>query len=61
MSGYEDNLTKAQDYLRRFRENVTGHFIDGQFEVPSEAQTFENLTPADNTSLGDIVAGSERI
>jgi len=60
MSGYEDNLTKAQDYLRRFRENVTGHFIDGQFEVPSEAQTFENLTPADNTSLGDIVAGSEQ-
>lgn len=60
MTVFEDNLSKSQNYLRRFSETVTGHFINGQFEVPLQAQTFENLAPADNTSLGKIVAGTEQ-
>ncbi|MBT6668022.1 MAG: 5-carboxymethyl-2-hydroxymuconate semialdehyde dehydrogenase, partial [Gammaproteobacteria bacterium] len=54
----EENLGKAKAYLQRFGDNITGHFINGQFEVPTNAETFENFTPVDNTTLGKIVAGS---
>ena len=54
----EGNLGKAKSYLQRFGDNITGHFINGQFEVPTNAETFENFTPVDNTTLGKIVAGS---
>ena len=54
----EENLDKAKSYLKRFSENIAGHFINGQFEVPTNAETFENFTPVDNTTLGKIVSGS---
>ena len=59
MSEYDANLSKAKGYLERFSEKITGHYINGQFELPSGAETFENLTPVDNTSLGKIVSGTE--
>nr|MCS5575453.1 aldehyde dehydrogenase family protein [Pseudomonadales bacterium] len=59
MSGYADNLVKAEAYLGRFSSDVTGHFIDGHFSVPENAATFENLTPTDNSSLGHVVQGTE--
>ena len=55
---HEDNLSKAQAYLDPFSGAVTGHFINGQFVVPEGRDTFENLTPVDNTRLGDVVAGT---
>ena len=59
MSVYADNLAKAESYLGRFRSAVMGHFIDGDFSVPENATTFDNLTPTDNSSLGDVVQGTE--
>ena len=56
----EENLGKAKSYLQRFSENITGHFINGQFEVPTNAETFENFTPVDNTTLGKVVSGSNQ-
>ena len=55
---HEDNLSKAQAYLDPFSGAVTGHLINGQFVVPEGRDTFENLTPVDNTRLGDVVAGT---
>lgn len=58
MSGHNDNLAKAVGFLQRFRDSTTGHFIDGRFEVSPGAETFDNLTPADNTSLGRVASGT---
>ncbi len=54
-----DNVQRAERYLQRFAENVTGHLINGAFVVPQGAETFANLTPVDNTPLGQVVAGTE--
>ncbi len=59
MSEHEANLEKAQNYLGRFSENVTGHYITGEFELPAGFETFDNLTPVDNTSIGKVVSGTE--
>ncbi len=52
------NQQLAAQYLQRFRDTVTGHFINGAWHVPAGAETFSNLTPIDNSSLGQVVAGS---
>ncbi|MEM7077509.1 MAG: 5-carboxymethyl-2-hydroxymuconate semialdehyde dehydrogenase [Pseudomonadota bacterium] len=58
MSEYEANLELAQAHLQRFQTEVVGHVIDGQKLLPDGAETFANLSPSDNESLGDVVAGS---
>jgi 5-carboxymethyl-2-hydroxymuconic-semialdehyde dehydrogenase len=58
MSDFEQNLQAANQYLQRFRANVTGHYIDGEFTVPDGSATYDNTTPTDNSSLGQVVEGS---
>lgn len=58
MSGYATNKAGADGYLQRFQSTVTGHYIDGEMIVPENAETYSNITPVDNSSLGDVVAGS---
>lgn len=52
------NQNLAAQYLRGFREQTTGHFIQGEWLVPPQATSFDNLSPIDNTSLGQVVAGT---
>ena len=59
MSDYADNLERANGYLERFREAPTGHFINGRPVETANATTFANLSPIDNESLGEVVAGTE--
>lgn len=54
----EENIKKAEAYLQRFKDNVTGHFINGQAHAGSSGRTFENTTPVDNTAIGNIAEGS---
>ncbi len=54
----QENVRKAEGFLRRFREEVTTHFIGGRPHRGSSGRTFENLTPVDNTSLGRIDEGT---
>lgn len=54
----EQNLATAQQYLARFRDNTLGHFINGEWTLGSKGETFDNLTPTDNTSLGKVVRGT---
>ncbi len=58
MSGHTENLAAAGQFLRRFADETTGHFIDGRFEVPTGAETFDNFTPVDNSILGRVVQGT---
>ena len=56
---FVDNEARATRYLSRFKKSVTGHFIDGEWVATQGQQTFTNLDPATNKSLGEIVAGTE--
>lgn len=58
MPDYQSNLDTARSFLQPFRDTVTGHFINGERVVPPNRETFDNLTPTDNTSLGQVVAGT---
>ena len=58
MSEFESNRSAAASYLRPYRDAVTGHYINGAMVVPAGCETFDNLTPTDNSSLGRVVAGS---
>jgi len=52
MSTFEENVKSAQSYLSRFKNNITGHHIAGKAVLASDAKTYTNITPVDNTALG---------
>lgn len=52
------NIDKAQQYLTRFKGTTLGHYINGSWTLGSEGDTFDNLTPVDNSSLGKVVKGT---
>ena len=58
----QDTFTAYQDranrYLQRFQEQPLGHFIAGRWCPTDAAALFDNINPADNTSLGQVVAGT---
>ncbi|QIB65877.1 5-carboxymethyl-2-hydroxymuconate semialdehyde dehydrogenase [Kineobactrum salinum] len=58
MADFEGNKSAAEGYLQRFHDQVTGHYLNGEMRVPPGAETFSNLTPSDNSSLGQVVAGT---
>ncbi len=58
MSAAKTNIELAEGYLQRFRAQSLGHVIAGETLVPAGAEVFANLSPADNLSLGDVVAGT---
>ncbi|MBB1274630.1 5-carboxymethyl-2-hydroxymuconate semialdehyde dehydrogenase [Psychromonas sp. SR45-3] len=57
MSEFENNLSRAKNYLSRFKNVPLGHFVDGEFY--SNQSTFTNFTPVDNTSIGEVSEGTE--
>ncbi len=58
MSELEANLALAKEYLIRFKETTTGHFINGKLVLSSRCETYTNVTPVDNSSLGEVVIGT---
>lgn len=56
---FQDNLDRATRYLERFKATTTGHYINGHWQSTDDVETFENIEPASNTSLGNIVAGTD--
>jgi len=55
---FEQNLAKAGEHLARFRGDVLPHFIGGRHDLGRTAERFENLCPADGSSLGSVVSGT---
>lgn len=58
MSAFENNIKSAQAYLERFKTKVTGHHIGGKPVLASDAKTYTNITPMNNTSLGEVAIGT---
>lgn len=56
MSEFEQNKSRAKQYLARFKDAPVGHFIGGEFYTNDE--TFTNHTPVDNSAIGEISKGS---
>lgn len=54
----KENLKKAEGYLKRFRDQATAHWVNGEPYAGSSGKSFENLTPVDNSSLGTVADGS---
>ncbi|GAA6152889.1 5-carboxymethyl-2-hydroxymuconate semialdehyde dehydrogenase [Pseudoteredinibacter isoporae] len=57
MSSFSHNKETAEHYLQRFLQSTTGHFINGQMVANGNAETYDNLSPINNESLGRVVAG----
>lgn len=55
---FQQNSDRARGYLERFARETTGHYIDGKWLDTEAAETYDNIGPADNQSLGNIVAGT---
>jgi 5-carboxymethyl-2-hydroxymuconic-semialdehyde dehydrogenase len=58
MSDFQSNLKAAHSFLARFRAKPTGHFINGNFVVPEGNELFENRSPVDQSSLGEIAVAT---
>lgn len=58
MTDFNHNLSAANQYLARFNQTATGHFINGQWTLGQNGKPFDNLSPVDNQSLGQVMAGS---
>ncbi|MBR9908968.1 MAG: 5-carboxymethyl-2-hydroxymuconate semialdehyde dehydrogenase [Gammaproteobacteria bacterium] len=58
MSVLAENQAKAAKYLEQFRQAPVGHFINGKHVLPEGATLYDNVTPTDNSVLGQVVAGT---
>ena len=58
MSDFEQNKQRAAEYLRRFREEPTGHFINGEWTMGTGNSAVDNLTPVDNSVIGKLAEGT---
>ncbi|MEQ8661886.1 MAG: 5-carboxymethyl-2-hydroxymuconate semialdehyde dehydrogenase [Gammaproteobacteria bacterium] len=58
MSALDGNLTELAHYLARFRDAPLGHFIDGRADAGQGGRYFDNLTPVDNSVIGQVAAGT---
>ena len=58
MSDLDRSVRKARKYMARFRKEPLGHFINGRSVKGKSKETFENISPVDNSRLGDVWSGT---
>jgi len=59
MSDLDRNQTIAEDSLARFRSQTLSHFINGAPDKGRSGETFEAVTPIDNSVIGSVASGNE--
>jgi len=55
---FEKHIAKARRFMASFRKEPLGHFINGRVVKGKSKETFENITPVDNSRLGDVWSGT---
>ena len=55
---FATNCQDADGQLKRFRTGTLPHFIDGKSDEGRSGKAFDNLTPVDNSLIGEIAAGN---
>jgi 5-carboxymethyl-2-hydroxymuconic-semialdehyde dehydrogenase len=58
MSDFNKNQKLAEKYLQRFRDNTTTHFINGSWTDAGQSESFDNLSPIDNSPIGKVATGT---
>jgi 5-carboxymethyl-2-hydroxymuconic-semialdehyde dehydrogenase len=59
---FEENLSRSQEYLERFRAAPLAHFVNGKPYEGVSGSVMENTTPYDGSSLGQVrAAGPEDV
>jgi 5-carboxymethyl-2-hydroxymuconic-semialdehyde dehydrogenase len=53
---FDQSLARAEKHLARFRQGTVAHFIEGKADKGS-GQTFESLSPVDNSVLAKVARG----
>ncbi len=52
------NLEDARELLASFQQAPLGHFINGQRVAARAGEVFDNLTPVDNSVIGQVASGT---
>jgi len=60
MTTFKSNVSAAEEFLAKFKNQTIGHFINGEMVVPSGAELFENLSPVDKSVVGKVAVATER-
>ena len=55
---FETNLRAARVHVKRFALEPLPHLIGGRHDAGRSAETFENLTPIDNSPIGLVARGN---
>jgi 5-carboxymethyl-2-hydroxymuconic-semialdehyde dehydrogenase len=55
---FEKNLADTTGLMGRFAEGPLAHFVNGEAYPGSSGDTFNNVTPIDNSHVGTVAAGS---
>lgn len=58
MSDLEKRVRKARRAMARFKKTPLGHFINGRLVKGKSKELFDNITPIDNSTLGQVWAGT---
>ena len=59
MSDLDNNQQIAEDSIARFRSETLPHFINGKPDSGRSGETFEVVTPIDNSVIGNVASGDE--
>ena len=57
-TGESANREKAAGFLSRLQATPVSHFIAGEWQPTDGRECFENVEPAGNTSLGQVISGT---
>ena len=60
MTTFKSNVSAAEEFLAKFKNQTIGHFINGEMVVPSGSELFENLSPVDKSVVGKVAVATER-
>ena len=58
MSDLEKNLQSIERLLAPLQAETLPHFINGRRDLGRSGETFEGYTPVDNSTIGNVAAGS---
>ncbi len=54
----QTNLQDIEQLLQRFGNETLPHFINGKHDAGRSGETFDSLTPVDNSVIGSVAAGN---
>lgn len=58
MSELDTNLQDVEKLVSRFRSQTLPHFINGKADAGRSGETFDCVTPIDNSVIGKVAAGN---